>query len=214
MPKISDLKREARREQILEAALSCFSENGFHQTGMADIVRRSGLSHGAVYLYFASKDDIIEALADDRHRREAVLNAVAQHAENPLDGLRALIDAYAHGLTDPAGETRRRVGINGWAEALRNERVRARVIEGIDAPRSAIVGLVERAQGQGLLSSDVSAEAVARTLIALFQGLVLQATWGEKLDIDAGVLVIERMLSGLEPSERREKPGRSGRGSA
>jgi hypothetical protein len=30
---------------------ACFSANGFHQTGMADIVRQSGLSHGAVYLY-------------------------------------------------------------------------------------------------------------------------------------------------------------------
>ena len=78
MPKISDKKREDRRQQILEAALACFSEDGFHQTGMADIVKRSGLSHGAVYLYFQSKDDLIEALADDRHRREAVLNSVAR----------------------------------------------------------------------------------------------------------------------------------------
>ncbi len=78
MPKISDRQRESRRQQILEAALACFSANGFHQTGMADIVRQSGLSHGAVYLYFQSKDDLIEALADDRHRREAVLNSVAQ----------------------------------------------------------------------------------------------------------------------------------------
>src|SRR5580698_7659121 len=75
MPKISDKQREGRRQQILEAALACFAEDGFHQTGMADIVKRSGLSHGAVYLYFQSKDDLIEALADDRHRREAILNA-------------------------------------------------------------------------------------------------------------------------------------------
>ncbi|MFZ2110049.1 MAG: helix-turn-helix domain-containing protein [Roseiarcus sp.] len=33
----------------MQAALACFSEDGFHQTGMADIVRRSGMSHGAVY---------------------------------------------------------------------------------------------------------------------------------------------------------------------
>ena len=48
---------------------------GSHQTGMADIVRRSGLSHGAVYLYFPSKDDIIEALAVDRYRSEAALKS-------------------------------------------------------------------------------------------------------------------------------------------
>ena len=45
---------------------------------MADIVRRSGMSHGAVYVYFESKDDIIEALADDRHQSEAELNNVGR----------------------------------------------------------------------------------------------------------------------------------------
>ena len=66
MPKISQSRREARRRDILEAALARFAENGFQPTGMADIVRRSGMSYGAVYGYFHSKDDIIEALADDR----------------------------------------------------------------------------------------------------------------------------------------------------
>ena len=210
MPKISDRRRAARREQIFAAALACFSENGFHQTGMADIVKRSGLSHGAVYLYFASKDDLIEALADDRHRREAVLNSVAEQAANPLDGLSALVRAYARWLTDPAGEPRRRVGVNGWAEALRNERVRARVVEGIEAPRAVIVALVERAQAQRLLPNTISADALARCLIALFQGLVLQAAWGEPIDPDACVDLVERILYGLTPArepqaERAEK---------
>src|SRR5271167_129120 len=102
MPKISELQRESRRDQVLEAALACFSENGFHQTGMADIVRRSGLSHGAVYLYFQSKDDLIEALAVDRHRQEALLNAAAGHAGNPVESLRALVRGYARWLTDPS----------------------------------------------------------------------------------------------------------------
>ena len=79
MPKISGAKRDQKRRQILDAALACFSENGFHQTSMADVVGRSKLSHGAVYLYFPAKDDIIAALAVDRHAQEAVLNSIAQH---------------------------------------------------------------------------------------------------------------------------------------
>ena len=61
------MRRESPPSADLQAALACFAEDGFHQTGMADIVRRSGMSHGAVYGYFQSKDEIIEALADDRH---------------------------------------------------------------------------------------------------------------------------------------------------
>ena len=203
MPKISELQRESRRDQVLEAALACFSENGFHQTGMADIVRRSGMSHGAVYVYFDSKEDIIEALADDRHQREAMLNAVAQHANDPIEGLHALVRAYAGWLVDPAGAASRRVGINGWAEALRNRRVHARIVEGIAIPRSLIAGLVEQAQRMKLMSSDLSAEAIARAFIALFQGFVLQVTWGEDIAVDDCIAVVDRMLLGLRPSDRK-----------
>src|SRR5262249_38561050 len=185
MPKISQAKRDARQQQILDAALFCFAKNGFHQTGMADIVRRSGLSHGAVYLYFQSKDDLIEALAVDRHRQEALRNAVAQHGDDPLGALRALVRAYAEALTEPGGEAMRRRGVNGWAEALRNARVRKSVIEGIDLPRSVISTMVARAQRDGLLARDLSADALARTLVATFQGFVLQAVWGQPIDVDA-----------------------------
>jgi AcrR family transcriptional regulator len=201
MPKISELRRESRRREILEAALACFSEDGFHQTGMADIVSRSGMSHGAVYGYFRSKDDIIEALADDRHQSEAILNSVVLDAADPVEGLRGLFRAYARSLVDPADNARRRVGVNGWAEALRNRRVHARVVEGIDIPRGLISGLVERAQRVGRLSNTVSADAVARSFIALFQGFVLQVTWGEDIDVDACIAVVNRMLQGLTPTQ-------------
>src|ERR1700677_2807873 len=146
MPKITQLRRDARRQQILHAALACFSEQGFHQTCMAAIVWRSGLSHGAVYGYFPSKDDIIAALADDRHQREALLTAAALEAGDPIDALHRLVRGYAAWLADPAGAAARRVGVHGWAEALRSDRVRALVVAGIDAPRSAIAALIERGQ--------------------------------------------------------------------
>ena len=206
MPKISDKQRESRRQQILEAALACFAEDGFHQTGMADIVKRSGLSHGAVYLYFQSKDDLIEALADDRHRREAVLNSVAQGSGDPIGGLHALVRVYAQWLTDPAGEARRRVGIHGWAEALRNRRVRNSVVEGIDMPRALIIALVERGQHDGLIKRDLRAGAVARLLIAMFQGFVLQKCWGDDIDVEACMAAVTAVIEGFrttKPEVRR-----------
>lgn len=200
MPKISQTRRDARRQQILDAALACFSAEGFHQTGMADIVQRSGLSHGAVYGYFPAKDDIIEALADDRHQREAILNTVATEAADPIDGLRRLVRAYAAWLNDPTGILHRRVGVHGWAEALRSARVRARVVDGIDSPRATIFTLIERAQASGRIANDLSADAIARSFIALFQGFVLQVTWETKIDIDACVTVVDRLLQSLEQS--------------
>jgi hypothetical protein len=48
----------------------------------------------------------------------------------------------------------------------------------------------------------VSANAVARTLIALFQGLVLQVSWGESIDVDACVIAVDQMLAGLVLSDQ------------
>jgi len=59
----SDVSEE-RRSQILEAAKQAFSKQGIHKTRMSDIAEFSGLSKGALYWYFDSKDAIILALLD------------------------------------------------------------------------------------------------------------------------------------------------------
>jgi AcrR family transcriptional regulator len=65
MPRITDERREARREQILEAARACLQEHGLEAVSMEMIIARSGLSTGAVYGYFKGKDEIINAVVTD-----------------------------------------------------------------------------------------------------------------------------------------------------
>ncbi|PJZ71541.1 TetR family transcriptional regulator [Leptospira perolatii] len=57
-------RAEARREQILEAALDVFSEKGFHDAGIADIAGKLNIGHGTCYRYFKNKLDILHALVD------------------------------------------------------------------------------------------------------------------------------------------------------
>jgi AcrR family transcriptional regulator len=196
MPKITDAQRETRRQQILQAALRCFSRDGFHATTTADIVRESGVSQGTLYLYFATKDDIVVALADDRHQGEAFVNALAQSEQDALEGLFLLIELYGRGLTDPHRADARRVGIQGWAEALRNPRIRATAVEGLSLVREAIVQLIQKGQRSGQIRPDADAEAAARTLIATFQGLVLQVSWGEDVDLGACGRLMREMIRG------------------
>src|ERR1700712_3670618 len=113
MPKITEAKRESRRQQILDAALRCFSRDGFHNTTTADIVRESGVSQGSLYLYFTTKDDMVLALSEDRHQREAMLNALAQREQDPIKGLLALIELHGKGLNHEARLDGRRVGVQG-----------------------------------------------------------------------------------------------------
>jgi AcrR family transcriptional regulator len=197
VPKITQAQRETRRQQILDAALRCFSRDGFHNTTTADIVRESGVSQGTLYLYFATKDEIIAALADDRHQSEAFITALAQREQDPIRGLLALIELHGSKLTEPARLDARRVGVQGWAEALRNPDIRTSVLHGMTQVRAAIVRLVERGQHTGQIRSEIDPDSVARTLVAVFQGLVLQVVWGEALDLSACGRIIHDMIGAL-----------------
>jgi AcrR family transcriptional regulator len=194
MPKISQAQRDARRQQILDAALRCFSRDGFHATTTADIVRESDVSQGTLYLYFSGKDDIVTALADDRHQGEALLNALAGAEQDPARGLAALIELHGEGLKDPRRSDILRVGVQGWGEALLNPRIHASTTEGLNLVRRAIVAILERGQRTGQVRADLDAESIARTLIAVFQGYILQTVWGEPLDLRACGKLMREMI--------------------
>lgn len=62
MPKVTEQYREAKREEITSAALRCFAKKGFGAS-MADIIAETGLSAGAIYGHFASKNEVMLAVA-------------------------------------------------------------------------------------------------------------------------------------------------------
>lgn len=66
LPKISDEKIEIRKSKILESAFDVFSEKGFKQASMQDIVEHSGISKGGLYTYYKSKEEIFLAIAEKR----------------------------------------------------------------------------------------------------------------------------------------------------
>ena len=67
-------RAEARPDEVLDAALDLFIEKGFPATRVEDIAKRAGLSKGAVYLYFPSKEKILEGIV-----RRAIV-PIAEHA--------------------------------------------------------------------------------------------------------------------------------------
>ena len=69
MPKLKPDTQRARREHILDAALTCFARGGFHATTMQAICREAGVSPGALYVYFDSKEALIAGLCE-RDRAE------------------------------------------------------------------------------------------------------------------------------------------------
>ena len=77
------------RTRLLDAARKAFAERGYPATRVDDITQRAGTSHGAFYLYFANKQDIMEALADETSGRMFEL-------ADKLEGIRPGEVGYQH----------------------------------------------------------------------------------------------------------------------
>ena len=54
------MERQDKYQQILEAAIELFSENGMENTSIQEIAELAGVAKGTIYLYFKSKDDLME----------------------------------------------------------------------------------------------------------------------------------------------------------
>lgn len=195
MPKVNEAHRAARRRQVLDAAMECFARQGFHRTTMHDIVRQAGLSAGAVYGYFASKDDIIEAIAADRHMRERDL--IRQTHGLPVAGiLRRLAREFLGGLTQPQERNERRLGVQVWAEALREPRVLRLVRQGIDEPLHLLTDVIRQAQSRGEIA-PLDPESISRAIMALFHGFVLQQSWDPGVAVEPYLAVIDAAIDAM-----------------
>jgi len=194
MPKVSESHLEARRQQILDAAIECFSRHGFHPTTMQDIITESGLSSGAIYTYFGSKEELIEAIAERRHARELALIQAAGFDGEVTNTVERLIQGFFHLLIDTKEQKERRLAIQLWGEALRNPRILRTVRKGVDEPRKMLTRLLEQAGDHGDLLPGCNPEAMARTMIALFQGLVLQMAWDPSFEVEPLLEIVRKML--------------------
>ncbi|MFI1393888.1 TetR/AcrR family transcriptional regulator [Streptomyces sp. NPDC020681] len=198
MARVSQEHLDARRRQILDGAARCFARNGFHATSMQDVLREAGLSAGAVYRYFRSKEELVSAIAEGAFSgiREAFDDAARTTPPPTPDVLlgRVLRRVLAEQL--PGGDDRAfaRLVLQVWTETLRNEELRAILDEGYGGMRLAWAKLVDAYRDNGLMGADdVEADQVARTLIAAVQGFIAQ----QALFGDVSVEVLENGLRAL-----------------
>ncbi len=197
MPKVSKEYLASRREEILDAALVCFSRDGFHRTTMQDIVRESGLSPGAIYNYFESKDEIIEAIANQRQAKEERLLRDAIDTGPAHGRLERVRDAFLDELDNPKERLRRRVSVQLWAEAQRNQNIRRLVRRSFEEPRKLISEVLTTSQREGAIADWADPEALACFLIATFHGLVLQREWDEKFSVEPHKELLNSLLQAL-----------------
>lgn len=186
MPKVPQAHLERRRQQILDAAIACFSRKGFRQTTMADIADEAGVSDTLAYRYFSGKEAIIQA-------------AVRQHEGTTVDELlggadgvedfrvlaEMLIDTGLRRFDQPE-QMRMTMGAHfrSWAEALHDETVRSGIVDHWRQGFDIAEGLVSRAQRADQMSPELDPRAVAWIMLALHYGLNVLAALDREVDLE------------------------------
>jgi AcrR family transcriptional regulator len=161
----------ARRSQILDAAVDVFARKGFHKARMDDIVAESGLSKGALYWYFTSKDELIRAILD-------------RFFDSEMKDLAGLVSAGGSAFLR-LEQVQRQVGTDlarfnrllpitfeFYAVASRQEGVQAALQGYFEKYRRLLTALIQQGIDRGEFQ-PVDADQIALVLIALFEGTLL-----------------------------------------
>jgi AcrR family transcriptional regulator len=177
MPRVSAQHEQAVRDRIVRAAIEVFSEHGFHRATMQDIVRKSGLSVGAIYTYFKSKSDLILAGCDLITAQE--LGELRERLETVTD-YRARVATALGFFFDQFEEQRSGHGTSvlmtqAWAEVEADPAIR----EMVRRRRREIVGptalLLQEGVVRGELPPWLDVDSVAHAIAALLDGLTIEA---------------------------------------
>lgn len=190
--------REARWEQILDAAASVFNEKGYSAASLQDIADRVGILKGSLYYYIKTKGDLLESLLLQVHTRG--LDLVRDCLGGPgdiIERLDRLIRAYLAFILDNPERTR------VYIHEVRQLCPRAKEKIFLDRSiRSGVEATVAEGQAAGLIRTDldphVAAQAMLGSLNAIYQ-------WEGISDRKSREAVIEHMavtmLRGLASDE-------------
>jgi AcrR family transcriptional regulator len=173
MPRISAEREEATRRRILKAAHQVFVEKGFHRASIDDVVAACGLSVGSIYTYFPNKDELIRAsiLAANKQESDAIL-ADTQAAGSMWERLDRAIDGWwKYTIEVPGGPA---FLAEAWGEASRNSVVREFMALRYERGLTVIAIMLRECISHGELPAGLDVDALARTLGALLDGMVIE----------------------------------------
>ena len=174
MPKVSTAHEQARREQILTAAATCFARSGFASTSVPEIVSEAGLSVGSIYRYFASKEDLFLAVVADRVAvyNDAVFAELSRKAP-VVKRLMGALRRLQRLLLDHAPEDAR-LSLELWARAHDVAGLREWLVEARSRRLEALQQVLRQGKMVGELRPDLHVDDAAAALVALADGLVVQ----------------------------------------
>ena len=179
MPKISQARREERQEQILEGARRCFAEHGYEGATVVRLEEAIGLSRGAIFNYFPSKEDLFLELAvrDSRRMSDIWIN----------EGLEAIVREVVE--LDPAW-------LAVYLELFRRVRTDPGFCRRLEERQKAVAPAnrerIEDAQRDGEFRDDIGPKEIGTFVNLVLNGLALMRAGGEELPSTDLVLTLLR----------------------
>lgn len=190
-PDSAPTKREtavaARREKILDAAVMCFLESGYHQTGVRDIAKRAGVSLGNLYNHFPGKHDMLVAIAAlERTELKPFLDLLTKPAP-ALDLLDRFVTAYATYLAAPENII---LTIEISSEAIRKPDIGTLFMANRHELAAALALVIERGVTGGELRADLDPDQAAQLIIELVDASAYRKVLNE--------VAMDKILAGLK----------------
>lgn len=189
--------REERKDQILEAATIVFTQHGFVDARMDDIVAESGLSKGALYWYFDSKDAIIIGILDRVFDWEAARwNEVLDREDSAQKKIEAFIETSLQDLDKM--KPLMPIFFDFWSLSVRNKTIK----KAIKRYYQRFIDIVEPIIELGIERGEfrpVDVRETALAIGALFEGTILfYAYFADIMDLETQFRTgLELILEGL-----------------
>ena len=191
-------QQDERRSHILDAARTCFSRSGFHRTSMQEICAEAKMSPGGLYRYFASKDAIIEAIAQEeqcagRRILEVLLEPGSLHDRLLRCGL-----TYIETMRD-----RRAVQmmLEVYVESMRNTAVGAFFAACEVENRKLVHEVFDHAKAAGEIPADADVDTILMTLMAFADGVILRMGLNPSYDVERAETILSRVVTAVLENE-------------
>jgi AcrR family transcriptional regulator len=163
-----------RREEIIRVTLDLAAKQGVDDVTTQDMAQAMGVTQGAVFRHFPSKDAIWLAVMQwVRDRLMSELGHAAAQGTDPLDALQRMFSAHINFIVGHPAIPRLLMSehLHGRSTLLRQ--LMTEIMLGFEAK---VAGLLTDAQAQGLARADLDAHAAATLYLGMIQGLVLQTS--------------------------------------
>jgi TetR/AcrR family transcriptional regulator, transcriptional repressor of aconitase len=218
MPRVTAKHEQEVRDRILVAAANVFGTIGYRRSTIADIVKASGLSVGAIYTYFAGKDELFFAVC--QYIAERDLTELAQRMPAGMDPALKISTAVAIYIDqiDPTHDpklqgTETGYAVQAWAEVGQSSTVAA-TLRGRRANLEGIAkALIDEAIEAGIAPAWVDREGLAAGFVAMLDGLMLDrvemgAEWSRERALRSAYAVIGPVLAAAvaEPPQLAPPP--------